>query len=87
MPVRILSIDQGTSGTKAIVVEDGVAVSLAEVAVHPSHPEPGAVEQDPRSCCDSVLDCGASGALMRPVGPSTPWHWRTRARPCLAWDR
>ena len=79
--MRILSIDQGTSGTKAIVVDDGAVVSLAEVAVHPSHPEPGAVEQDPQELLDSVLTAGRR-ALKRPAEASTPWRWRTRARPC-----
>jgi hypothetical protein len=45
---HFLAIDQGTSGTKAIVVdESGQVVSVAEVAVRPEYMAGGGVEQDP----------------------------------------
>ena len=45
---HFLAIDQGTSGTKAIVVDDaGQVVSIAEVAVRPEYLVGGGVERDP----------------------------------------
>jgi len=57
--VSILAIDQGTSGTKAIVVDDsGVVVSIAEVNVRPDYLPGGGVEQDPLALLDSVITAG-----------------------------
>ncbi len=54
--MTVLAIDQGTSGTKAIVVDpqEGV-VGVAEVAVHPRYLDGGGVEQDPAELLESVL--------------------------------
>ena len=62
----ILAIDQGTSGTKAIVVDEAAAArSLAEVALSPRYLEGGGVEQDPEALFDSVArgrpPCGRRG--------------------------
>ena len=55
----ILAIDQGTSGTKAVVVDDdGTVLSLAERAIRPDYRAGGAVEQDPLELLDSVLEAG-----------------------------
>jgi sugar (pentulose or hexulose) kinase len=55
----ILAIDQGTSGTKAIVVdESGAVLSLAEVSLQPSYLEGGGVEQDPEALFASVVTAG-----------------------------
>ncbi len=84
--VRILAIDQGTSGTKAIVVEDGSVISLAEVDVHPSYPEPGAVEQDPHELLSSVLDAGRQ-ALSAAGGTADAVAFANQGETVLAWDR
>lgn len=84
--VRILAIDQGTSGTKAIVVEQGSVVSLAEVAVHPAYPEPGAVEQDPQEMLDSVLAAGRQ-ALEAAGGAVDAVALANQGETVLAWDR
>ena len=83
--MRILAIDQGTSGTKAIVVDGGDAVSLAEVAVHPSHPSPGAVEQDPHELLDSVLSAGRQ-ALNAAGGGVDAVALANQGETVLAWD-
>jgi glycerol kinase len=66
----ILAIDQGTSGTKAVVLDldDGV-VGVAEVAITPRYLPGGGVEQDPAQLLDSVLEAGrrALAAAGRPV--------------------
>ena len=44
--MSVLAIDQGTSGTKAIVVDEaGSVLALAEVPVRPQYLADGAVEQ------------------------------------------
>ena len=55
---HVLAIDQGTSGTKAVVVSDDAVLGLAEVPVRPSYLDGGVVEQDPRELLDSVLLAG-----------------------------
>jgi glycerol kinase len=52
----VLAIDQGTSGTKAVVVDGaGGLLSLVEQDIHPSYLPGGGVEQDPQELIDSVL--------------------------------
>jgi glycerol kinase len=55
----ILAIDQGTSGTKAVLVDpaDGV-LAVAEEPVRPAYLGAGAVEQDPGQLLSSVLATG-----------------------------
>jgi glycerol kinase len=65
----VLAIDQGTSGTKALVVDDGAVLAQEEVPVHPvalddTHGGAGGVEQDPEELWDSVVSAG-SRALER----------------------
>ena len=57
--MTVLAIDQGTSGTKAIVVDpnDGVC-GVAEFPVHPRYLDGGGVEQDPGELLESVLSAG-----------------------------
>jgi glycerol kinase len=55
----ILSIDQGTSGTKAIVVDPARGIlSIAEEVVRPTYLPDGGVEQDPHGLLRSVLAAG-----------------------------
>lgn len=63
--MTVLAIDQGTSGTKAIVVDpaDGV-VGLAEVDVHPRYLDGGGVEVDPEQLLSSVLETGRAAVAQ-----------------------
>lgn len=55
----VLAIDQGTSGTKAVVVDaDGRVLGLSEVPVRPDYLPGGGVEQDPQALLDSVIQAG-----------------------------
>lgn len=55
----VLAIDQGTSGTKAVVVDGaGEVLGLSEVTVRPHYLSGGGVEQDPQALLDSVLQAG-----------------------------
>jgi len=68
--MTVLAIDQGTSGTKAIVVDPEAGVcSLAEVPVHPRYLDGGGVEQDPTELLESVLAAGraAVASAGRPI--------------------
>ena len=44
----VLAIDQGTSGTKAVVVDAGKVVAVEEVPIRPQYRDGAVVEQDPR---------------------------------------
>ena len=55
--MTVLAIDQGTSGTKTVVVDDeGRVLAIAEEPVRPTYLAGGDVEQDPGQLLASVLD-------------------------------
>ncbi|GAA3311245.1 FGGY family carbohydrate kinase [Arthrobacter ramosus] len=82
----VLSIDQGTSGTKAVVVDgSGKILGLAEQTVRPHYLPGSGVEQDPQELLDSVLETGKaavtqSGALIDIVTIAN------QGETVLAWD-
>ena len=79
---NVLAIDQGTSGTKAIVADDaGQVLAIAEQPLHPLYLDGGGVEQDPGALLDSVLPRDA-GPPPRPASRWARSPWPTRARPC-----
>ena len=84
--MTVLAIDQGTSGTKAIVVdpEDGV-LGLAEVPVRPHYLDGGGVEQEPGELLDSVLNAGREAV----AGAGRPIHavsLANQGETVLAWE-
>ena len=84
--MTVLAIDQGTSGTKAVVVdpEHGV-VGLAEVPVHPRYLGGGGVEQDPDELLESVLSAGRA-ALAEAGRPIAAVSLANQGETVLAWD-
>lgn len=56
--MAILALDQGTSGSKAIVVDDDGVHSVVEISIHPEYLPQGAVEQDPMELYNSLIDAG-----------------------------
>ena len=83
----VLAIDQGTSGTKAIVVdESGAALALAEVALAPRYLEGGGVEQDPEALFDSVVAAGRRAVADAGV-PIAAVALANQGETVLAWDR
>jgi glycerol kinase len=83
----ILAIDQGTSGTKAIVVDDsGKVLSLAEVPLHPRYLDGGGVEQDPEALFDSVVSAGRTVVAEAKVSISAV-ALANQGETVLAWDR
>ncbi len=84
---HFLAIDQGTSGTKAIVVDEaGQVVSIAEVAVRPQYLAGGGVEQDPKALFDSVVGAGRK-ALAQAGVPVAAVALANQGETVLAWDR
>ena len=84
--VPVLAIDQGTSGTKAIVVDgDGAILGSAECPVRPVYRTGGSVEQDPAELLQSGVTAGreaiaASGVDVDAVALAN------QGETVLAWD-
>jgi len=54
----VMAIDQGTTGTKVILVDhDGMVVSSAYREIEQIYPEPGWVEHDPQEYWSTTLIC------------------------------
>lgn len=84
---HLLAIDQGTSGTKAIVVDErGGVVAVAEVGLRPRYLGDGAVEQDPEALWESVLGAGRK-ALAQAGIPVAAVALANQGETVLAWDR
>ncbi|MFD5749215.1 FGGY family carbohydrate kinase [Streptomyces sp. NPDC127033] len=84
----MLAIDQGTSGTKALVVDpaEGV-VAVAEVPVTPVHLPGGGVEQDPEQLLASVLEAGRRAVDQAGGRPLRAVALANQGETVLAWDR
>ncbi|MBJ7339243.1 FGGY family carbohydrate kinase [Mycolicibacterium sp.] len=84
--MAVLAIDQGTSGTKAIVVsDDGAVLGIGEEPVRPTYLHGGGVEQDPAELLSSVITAGhrAIAAAGRPV---TAISIANQGETVLVWD-
>ncbi|HNM96800.1 MAG TPA: FGGY family carbohydrate kinase [Marmoricola sp.] len=83
----VLAIDQGTSGTKAVVVDHcGAVLALAEVGLRPTYFDGNAVEQDPHALLDSVITAGRQ-ALAAAKVPVAAVALANQGETVLAWDR
>lgn len=83
----VLAIDQGTSGTKAVVVGDGGQVlAVEEAEVRPDYLGGDGVELDPMSIWDSVLTTGRRAVAQSPERPSAV-ALANQGETVLAWDR
>ncbi|MFD8161948.1 FGGY family carbohydrate kinase [Streptomyces malaysiensis] len=82
----VLAVDQGTSGTKALVLcpERGV-IGSAEVAVRPRHLPDGLVEVDPAALLTSVIEAGRQ-ALAAAGEPVVAVGLANQGETVLAWD-
>lgn len=84
---HVLAIDQGTSGTKAVVVRaDGTIVAVAEEGLSPAYGDGGSVEQDPVALLDSVLAAGRRAVADAGV-PIDAVALANQGETVLAWDR
>lgn len=82
----ILCIDQGTSGTKAVVVdgEDRI-LAITEIAIRPEYRAGGIVEQDPAELMASVMDA-AGRAVAQAAVPIDGVTLTNQGETVLAWD-
>lgn len=84
--VIVLAIDQGTSGTKALVVdESGTVLALAEETVRPHYLADGGVEQSPAELLESVLRAGRR-AIAEAGVPIEVVSLANQGETVLAWD-
>ncbi len=82
----VLSIDQGTSGTKAVVLDDtGSVCAVAEAPVRPTYLPGGGVEQDPAALLSSVLHAGRRAVDQAGV-PVDVVALANQGETVLAWD-
>jgi glycerol kinase len=82
----ILAIDQGTSGTKAVVIDDADHIlGLAEVPIRPDYRAGGIVEQDPEQLWESVLTA-CRQALSQAGTPISAVALTNQGETVLAWD-
>ena len=87
MSEAILAIDQGTSGTKAVVVDGrGAVCATAEVSLRPDYLPGGGVEQDPEALFASVVTAGRQ-ALAEAGVPVAAVALANQGETVLAWDR
>ena len=85
--MRILGIDQGTSATKAVVVDhDGSVLARAEVPVPVEAGADGRVEVDPEALWSSVVRAGCA-ALADAGGRVDAIGLANQGETVLAWDR
>ncbi|MFG2725970.1 FGGY family carbohydrate kinase [Streptomyces canus] len=82
----VLAVDQGTSGTKALVIcpERGV-IGTGFADVRPRHLPGGLVEVDPAELYDSVIEAG-SRALAEAGEPVVALGLANQGETVLAWD-
>jgi glycerol kinase len=84
---HVLAIDQGTSGTKAIVVDErGAVLAIAEVELRPAYLPGGGVEQDPEALFGSVVTAGRR-ALEQAGVTADAVALANQGETVLAWDR
>jgi glycerol kinase len=82
----VLAIDQGTSGTKALVVDGaGNLLGLAEHPVRPHYLPGGGVEQDPGELLASVVGAGRAAVATAGV-PIDVVTIANQGETVLAWD-
>jgi glycerol kinase len=82
----VLTIDQGTSGTKALVVDgEGNLLGLSEQPVRPQYLPGGGVEQDPQELLDSVVEAGRAAVARAGVRVDVVTI-ANQGETVLAWD-
>lgn len=79
--MRVAAIDQGTTSTRCLVIEDGGEWSVAGTRRHAQHhPAPGWVEHDPEELLRNIEAALASAGAVDAIGISN------QGESCLAWD-
>ena len=80
--MRVVAIDQGTTSTRAYVMQDGAAGKIICRRTHKqSYPQPGWVEHDPAEIIRHIEDCLAAAGRADAIGIDN------QGESCMAWDR
>lgn len=81
MSGRAIGIDQGTTSTRALVLEEGLAPHIAHAMRHEQRfPRPGWVEHDPLALLTNIRACLAAAGNADSIGLAN------QGESCLAWD-
>lgn len=83
--MAILALDQGTSGSKAIVIDADGIHAVVENTIHPAYLPGGAVEQDPMELYNSLIDAGRQ-AVAEAGKPIEGVSLANQGETVLAWD-
>jgi len=84
----LLAIDQGTSSTKALVVDaSGAVVARAQASVSLATPEPGWVEQDAEDVWGSVRRAVSEALDAQTAKRVVSVGLSTQRESCVIWDR
>lgn len=84
---HILAVDQGTSATKAVLVDaSGAPVAMTSRRLTQQHPGPGRVEQSPEDIWTSVLEAVAALTRTHPNACVAGVALSTQRESVLAWD-
>ena len=79
--MRVAAIDQGTTSTRCLVIEDGGKWRIADSRRHAQHyPAPGWVEHDPEELLRNVVQ------VLQAAGPVDVIGIANQGESCLAWD-
>jgi glycerol kinase len=79
--MRIAGVDQGTTSTRALVLNaDGKLEVVQSIVHHQSFPNEGWVEQDPEEILRNIRTCLHSAGKLEAVGLDN------QGESCLAWD-
>ncbi len=79
--MRVAAIDQGTTSTRCLVVQDGGRWQLAAALRHAqAHPAPGWVEHDPEEILSNIR------AVLAAAGQVGGIAIANQGESCLAWD-
>ena len=82
--MRFLAIDQGTTSTRALLVDAAGAVEeVAAVSHRQIYPRPGWVEHDPAEILGAIETCLEAAAGR---GPIAAIGLANQGESCLAWD-
>ncbi|GII66667.1 carbohydrate kinase [Sphaerisporangium krabiense] len=82
----ILAVDQGTSGTKALVHDGERTLSVVEVPVRPAYLDGGRVEVDPLELLQSVRQAGIRALREAGDPPLAAVSLANQGESVLAWD-
>ncbi len=83
--MAVLAIDQGTTSTRAFVLDDTGKGEIVKTLTHRQfYPEPGWVEHDPRELVDNIRACLDAG--MDAKTAITALGIDNQGESCLAWD-